>query len=133
MGHLLDALERGYRVLGFAAATGGDEVFAQLVAARIIEPTSKLDSLRVLEDAGADAASFRTVTRRLRGYAKQGWREKLSAARAAHAGRAQGLTPLWAATADQRAGPGCRGRAGLPAARRHRGAAGPLERPGTGR
>src|SRR5438034_6510614 len=30
MGHLLDSLERAYRVLGFAAITGGDEVFAQL-------------------------------------------------------------------------------------------------------
>ena len=33
----------------FAEATGGDEVFRDLVLARIIEPTSKLDSARVLE------------------------------------------------------------------------------------
>jgi len=85
MGHLLDAVECAYRVLGFAEAADGDEVFAQLVLARIIEPVSKLDSLRVLEEAGAEAASYRTVTRRLRKYAKQGWREKLSAACAAHA------------------------------------------------
>src|SRR5689334_4545786 len=85
MGVLLDAVERAYRVLGFAAATGGDEVFAQLVAARIIEPASKLDSLRVLEEAGAAAASYRTVTRRLRAYAKDSWRQKISAACAAHA------------------------------------------------
>jgi hypothetical protein len=52
MGHLLDSLERGYRVLGFEDATSGDEVFAQLVLARIIEPVSKLDSLRVLQEAG---------------------------------------------------------------------------------
>ena len=44
-----------------------------------------------------------------------------------------GPAPVRAATADQRAGTGRGGRAGLPAARRHRGAAGPLERPGTGR
>jgi Transposase DDE domain len=85
MGVLLDAVERAYRVLGFAAATGGDGVFAQLVAARIIEPVSKLDSLRVLEEAGAAAASYRTVTRRLRAYAKDSWRQKISAACAAHA------------------------------------------------
>ncbi len=85
MGHLLDALEHAYRVLGFAEATGGDEVFFQLVVARIIEPVSKLDSARVLEEAGAAAASYRTVTRRLREYARQGWREKLAAACAAHA------------------------------------------------
>jgi hypothetical protein len=49
-----DALCRGFDVLGFADATGGDEVFRQLVLARIIEPTSKLDSLRVLAEAGID-------------------------------------------------------------------------------
>jgi hypothetical protein len=37
---------------GFTAATGEDEAFFQLVAARIIEPVNKLDSLRVLEEAG---------------------------------------------------------------------------------
>ena len=42
----------GYDVLGLAAAAGGDEVFRQLVLARIIEPVSKLDSARVLEEAG---------------------------------------------------------------------------------
>jgi hypothetical protein len=69
MGHLLDALARGYHVLGFAAATGRDEVFQALVLARIIEPTSKLDSLRVLTEAGLDPPSYRTVQRRLRLYA----------------------------------------------------------------
>ena len=39
---------RGYDVLGFDEAAGGDDVFRQLVLARIIEPTSKADSLRVL-------------------------------------------------------------------------------------
>jgi hypothetical protein len=64
MGVLLDALAHAYRVLGFEDAAGGDEVFEQLVLARIIEPVSKLDSARVLEEAGAAAASYRTVTRR---------------------------------------------------------------------
>src|SRR3954463_15056116 len=50
MGHLWDALAHAYRVLGLEQAAGGDEVFRQLVLARIIEPTSKLDSLRVLEE-----------------------------------------------------------------------------------
>jgi hypothetical protein len=69
MGHLLDALARGYDVLGFGAATGRDEVFRALVLARVIEATSKLDSLRVLEEAGMDPPSYRTVQRRLRLYA----------------------------------------------------------------
>jgi Transposase DDE domain len=85
MGHLAGSLEHAYRVLGFEDAAGGDEVFRQLVIARIIEPVSKLDSLRVLEEAGVAAASCRTVERRLRLYAKEAWRNKLSAACAAHA------------------------------------------------
>jgi hypothetical protein len=68
-GHLLDALGRGYDVLGLAAAAEHDEVFKALVLARIIEPTSKLDSLRVLAEAGAQAPSYATVKRRLGVYA----------------------------------------------------------------
>jgi hypothetical protein len=83
---LLDALEHAYRVLGFDHAAGGDEVFADLVLARIIEPVSKLDSLRVLEEAGVAAASYRTVKRRLPVYAKDSWRRQICAACAAHAG-----------------------------------------------
>ena len=71
-GHLWDALARAYESLGFAEAAGGDEVFRQLVLARIIEPTSKQDSLRVLAETGVPAASYRTVKRRLRGYADPG-------------------------------------------------------------
>jgi hypothetical protein len=85
MGHLWDALAHGYRVLGFDEAAGGDAVFAQLVLARIIEPTSKLDSARVLVETGISAPSYRTLLRRLPTYAKQAWRQKLAAACAAHA------------------------------------------------
>ncbi|GAA3919252.1 hypothetical protein GCM10023084_81880 [Streptomyces lacrimifluminis] len=53
-------------------------MFRHLVLARIIEPTSKLDALRVLEDAGIQPASYRTVKRRLPLYATEGWREALS-------------------------------------------------------
>jgi hypothetical protein len=86
MGCLLDALERAYRVLGFDQATDGDEVFFQLVLARIIEPVSKLDSARVLEEAGVPPVPYRTVTRRLRVFARDTWRQQISAACAAHAG-----------------------------------------------
>ena len=86
MGCLADALEHAYRVLGFEAAAGGDDVFAQLVAARIIEPVSKADSLRVLEEAGLAGPSYATLKRRLPAYAKEAWRQRISAACAAHAG-----------------------------------------------
>jgi hypothetical protein len=85
MGHLWDALSRAYDALGFDEAADGDEVFRQLVLARIIEPTSKQDSLRVLEEAGVDPASYRTVIRRLPIYARPEWRQALAAACAAHA------------------------------------------------
>ena len=85
MGHLVDALSRAYDVLGFDEAAGGDEVFRQLVMARIIEPTSKLDSLRVLEEAGLVPASYPTMNRRLPLYAKVEWRQRLAAACAEHA------------------------------------------------
>jgi hypothetical protein len=86
MGHLLDALARAYDVLGFGRAASGDEVFRQLVLARIIEPASKLDSLRVLEEAGVAPVSYATLKRRLPAYAQDSWRRKLAAACAAHAG-----------------------------------------------
>ena len=57
MGHLWEALCRVYDALGFGQAAGGDEVFRQLVLARIIEPTSKQDSLRVLDEVGVQPAS----------------------------------------------------------------------------
>jgi hypothetical protein len=85
MAHLWEALCRAYDALGFIDATGDDEVFRHLVLARIIEPTSKLDSLRVLSEVGIDPASYRTLARRLPGFAKQAWRQRLAAACAKHA------------------------------------------------
>lgn len=89
MGHLWDTLVRAYQVLGLEEATGGDAVFRDLALARIVEPTSKLDAARVLEEVGvsdaASAVSYRTLLRRLPVYAKGSWQAKLSAACAAHA------------------------------------------------
>lgn len=85
MGHLWDALSHGYDVLGFDAAGEGDDVFRCLVLARIIEPTSKLDSLRVLDEVGVPAPSYPTVNRRLPVFAQESWRERLAAVCAARA------------------------------------------------
>jgi hypothetical protein len=86
MGHLWDALAHAYQALGFDAAADGDEVFRKLVLARIIEPTSKFDSLRVLAEVGIAAPSYATVKRRLPDYATDAWRERLAALCAAHTG-----------------------------------------------
>ncbi len=48
MSHLGDALAGVFERLGFTEVTGRDAVFRALVLARIIEPSSKLDSIRVL-------------------------------------------------------------------------------------
>jgi hypothetical protein len=64
----------------------GDELLRDLVLARIIEPTSKADALRVLAKTGLDSVSHPTVKRRLPVIANPTVRQALSAACAAHAG-----------------------------------------------
>ncbi len=85
MGVLLGALGGVFDALGLGRASGGDAVFRDLVLARIIEPSSKLDSLRVLEEAGAAQVSYATLKRRLPGYPQEEFRQEISAACAAHA------------------------------------------------
>jgi len=83
--HLWDALCWAYDVLGFDQGAGGDEVFRDLVLARIIEPTSKADSLRVLDETGVAGPSYPTLNRRLPVYAKPAFRQALSQSCAIHA------------------------------------------------
>jgi hypothetical protein len=84
--HLWDALSRAYDALGFDRMAGADEVFRALVLARIIEPTSKVDSLRVLGEVGVPGSpSYATLRRRLPGYATAEFAAALAAACAAHA------------------------------------------------
>lgn len=85
MSHLWEALCRAYDAVGFPDATGRDEVFRDLVLGRIVEPTSKLDSLRVLDEIGVAAASYPTLNRRLPVFAKESWRRQLAAACAKNA------------------------------------------------
>jgi hypothetical protein len=84
--HLWDALCLAYTGLGFDTACGHDEVFQALVLARVIEPVSKLDTIRVLDEIGIVAPSYRTIVRRLPGYASDEWRQRLAQACAAHVG-----------------------------------------------
>jgi hypothetical protein len=88
--HLWDALEVGYRVLGLDAACDHDEVFQALVLARAVEPTSKLEAIRVLEEIGIVAPSYPTINRRLPLYATDEWRQRLARACAAHVGLGPG-------------------------------------------
>jgi hypothetical protein len=54
MTHLWDGLCAAYRALGFESVTKGDNVFRDLVLARIIELTSKIDAGRVLSEVGVE-------------------------------------------------------------------------------
>ena len=85
MAVLTQALTAAWHALGFEQATDADPVFRALVLARILEPTSKQDSLRVLAEAGLDPPAYRTLTRRLPGYATAEWSARLAGACAARA------------------------------------------------
>ena len=78
MGVLLEALEVAWKAVGLDRLDGADEVFRQLVTARLIEPTSKQDSLRVLTEAGLSPVSYATVKRHLPSYAAEGFTRDLS-------------------------------------------------------
>lgn len=73
---LFDVLGEVYDQLGFAAV--GDEVFRDLVIARVAEPTSLLDVGRVLDDLGREAGSYNTMRRTLDRCAKGAWRDQLA-------------------------------------------------------
>ena len=78
MGVLLEALETDWKAVGLDGLNGADEVFRQLVTARLIELTSKQDSLRVLAEAGLSPVSYATVKRHLPSYATEGFTRDLS-------------------------------------------------------
>ena len=78
MGVLLEALEAAWKAVGLDRLDGADEVFRQLVTARLIEPTSKQDSLRVLTEAGLSPVSYATVKRHLPSYAAEDFTRNLS-------------------------------------------------------
>ena len=71
-----------------------DAVFRDLVIARIVEPTSKVDSGRVLTDLGADVVSYRTVQRHLSKVNTGGYRDLVAAKCFTHAADRGGLSLL---------------------------------------
>jgi hypothetical protein len=75
-GLLWEALDRQYRHIGLECIQ--DDTFKQLVLARIIEPTSKLDTIRVLEELGLDAPSNSSIHRCLRRINNNNYRDVVS-------------------------------------------------------
>ena len=68
-----------YERLGFAEAVN-DDVFRDLVIARVIEPSSKLDTIRILDELGLASPSNTGIHRCLDRVADSGYRDRLSAA-----------------------------------------------------
>ena len=75
-GLLYDVLAGVYADLGFDAL--GDEVFRDLVIARVAEPTSLLDADRVLAEMGRVSASLSTRKRTLRRCFDGNYRDRLA-------------------------------------------------------
>ena len=71
-----------------------DDGFRAMVLARIVEPTSKAEVVRVLDEIGAPAVSLRTLFRSLARSQARDYRGQLSAAAWAHSVRASGTAAL---------------------------------------
>ena len=82
---LWDVLAGAYQRLGFAAV--GDETFKRLVLARIIEPTSKADTIRVLDEIGVAAPGLRTIFGSLDRCVDRDYRDVISKACVARCAR----------------------------------------------
>jgi transposase len=80
--YLYDTLACIYERLGFE--TIDDDIFRDLVIARIIEPTSKLDTIRVLSELGLDAPSNTSIHRSLRRTVENRYRDQIGHACFAH-------------------------------------------------
>ncbi|MEV4901220.1 IS1634 family transposase [Citricoccus sp. NPDC055426] len=89
---LWDVLEQAYSRIGFEGI--GNETFKQLVLARLVDPTSKADTIRVLEEIGAQPPSLRTIWRTLAACIEQDWRDGFCRAAYAFAAAKAGPTGL---------------------------------------
>jgi len=87
---LWHVLTSAYTRLGFDVL--GDETFKQLVLARVVEPVSKADSVRVLDELGVAHASLRTMFRSLARCQERDYRSQVAAACFEHATRHGDLT-----------------------------------------
>ncbi|OIQ82039.1 hypothetical protein GALL_361850 [mine drainage metagenome] len=89
---LWQVLADAYDRLGFDVL--GDEAFRALVLARLIEPTSKADTVRVLEELGAPAVHLNTLYAALRRAKDRDYRGRLASACWAHTARTAGVAAM---------------------------------------
>ena len=91
-GWLIEAIKTAYRRLGLGEAVGGGRAFEQMVAARLIEPTSKADTPRVLSEIGWPAPARRNTLHACLARAQErGYREAISQALFEHVTNTGGL------------------------------------------
>ena len=90
-GWLIEVLRSAYRRLGLGEAVGGDRAFEQMVAARLVEPSSKAQVPRVLGDLGLEPVTVRTLFRSLARAQERGYREAISQALFEHVTSTSGL------------------------------------------
>lgn len=85
---LWDVLTTAYHRLGFDSV--GDDVFRDLVLARIVEPTSKAAAIDVLEELGVRAPHLNTLYAALKRCSGNSYRDTLARAAWEHSVRAAG-------------------------------------------
>lgn len=89
---LWQVLVDAYARLGFDALA--DEAFRALVLARLIEPTSKADTVRVLDELGVASVHVNTLYAALKRARARDYRGRLATACMAHATRTSGTGAL---------------------------------------
>ena len=91
-GWLIEAIKTVYARLGLGEAVGGDRAFEQMVLARLIEPTSKADTPRVLSEIGWPAPAHRNTLQACLARAQErGYRQAISQALFEHVTAGGGL------------------------------------------
>lgn len=89
---LWQVLTGAYARLGFGAL--GDEAFAAMVLARIVEPVSKLATIGVLEELGVDAPHRNTLNAALKRFQARDYLGALATACMAHFARTMGRSAM---------------------------------------
>jgi len=87
---LWEVLEGAYARLGFDSVD--DDVSRSLMLARVVEPTSKADTIRVLGELGVPTPSLRTIWRTIARCVEHDWRDTVSRAAYAHATKGGSLS-----------------------------------------
>ncbi|MFP3398333.1 IS1634 family transposase [Brevibacterium sp. SIMBA_078] len=91
-GLLIDTIRTVYERLGFDIID--DEAFFQLVAARLVEPTSKSDSVRVLDELGVDVVHRNTFLNSLVRAKDRDYRAQIAEKCFAHSVATTGISLL---------------------------------------